>query len=133
MKNQNQLNNLPLPSEHAEQSAFINWFRWKYPTVRIFAIPNGGWRNPATAKLLKAEGVVKGVPDLCIPAWGLWLEMKKRKGGTVSPEQKDWIEYLNGCKYRAVVCNGMDEAMKVIEEEASRWQGCQTTGTKQNL
>jgi hypothetical protein len=37
------------------------------------------------------EGVSPGVPDLFIPDWLLWVEMKREKGGRVSPEQKDWI------------------------------------------
>jgi hypothetical protein len=30
---------------------------------------------------------------------GLWIEMKKRKGGVVSDEQVDWHEYLEGVGY----------------------------------
>ena len=74
------------------------------------------WRNPATAKLLKAEGVVKGVPDLCIPAWGLWLEMKKRKGGRVSKEQEARIEALRAAGYAVKVCRGFDAAKRDILE-----------------
>ena len=62
--------------------------------IRIFAIPNGGARHPAVAYKLKAEGVLRGVPDLYIPEWKLWIEMKRIKGGVLSDDQKDWIEYL---------------------------------------
>ena len=83
-----------LPTEHEEQRELVRWFRQTWPGVRIFAIPNGGARSPATAGRLKAEGVSSGVPDLFIPAWGLWVEMKRTKGGSLSAEQKDWISYL---------------------------------------
>jgi len=103
-------------SEDMEQAHFVSWFRKSYPEVKIFAIPNGGHRHPAVAAKLKVTGVVKGVPDLFIPEWLLWVEMKKTKGGKVSPEQKEWIEYLNGCGHKAVVANGCDEAIKIIQE-----------------
>jgi len=57
------------PSEHSEQVGFINWFRVQYPRVLIFAIPNGEKRSISVAKRLKAEGVVRGIPDLYIPEW----------------------------------------------------------------
>ena len=53
-----------IPTEHEEQRELVRWFRQTWPGVRIFAIPNGGARSPATAGRLKAEGVSSGVPDL---------------------------------------------------------------------
>jgi len=93
--------------------------------VRIFAIPNGGARGKSTAGRLKAEGVSAGVPDLHVPAWAFWLEFKRRKGGVVSPEQKEWLEYLNTIGHKAVVARGMDEAIREAEqrlEEVKLWQ-----------
>lgn len=106
---------MSIPSEHYEQVRFVGKFRVKYPGVRIFAIPNGGHRGKVTAAKMKHEGVCRGVPDLFIPAWGLWVEMKRVKGGTVSPDQRDWLEYLNGCGYTAIVCRGCDEALRAVE------------------
>jgi hypothetical protein len=82
--------------------------------VRIFAIPNGGARSKATAGRLKAEGVASGVPDLCIPAWRLWVEMKRTKGGSLSPEQKDWIAYLESVEFCCIVGKGADDAKRQI-------------------
>ncbi|OUO92586.1 hypothetical protein B5F39_10525 [Cloacibacillus sp. An23] len=104
----------PLPSEHEEQCAFVSSFRKAFPGVRIIAVPNGGWRDIRTAARLKAEGVCRGVPDLFIPEWGLWIEMKRQKGGAVSDAQKDWLEYLDGIGYGAVVCCGAAEAMNAV-------------------
>lgn len=103
-----------LPSEHAEQAMFVQWFRAQYPGVLLFAIPNGEYRNKVTAMRLKAQGLTPGIPDLFIPAWRLFIEMKRTKGGRVSPEQKAILEYLNGCGYTAVVCNGFEEARDFI-------------------
>lgn len=104
-----------IPTEHEEQREFVRWFRQGYKDVRIFAIPNGGYRSAATAGRLKAEGATPGVPDLFIPAWRLWVEMKRAKGGALSKEQKDWIAYLQGVGYCAIVCKGADDAKWRIE------------------
>ena len=56
-----------LNSEHLEQVCLVSWFRKTYPSVRIFAIPNGGGRSMAQGASLKAEGVTAGLPDLQIP------------------------------------------------------------------
>ena len=110
-----------LPSEDQEQSWLVAWFRKEYPAVRMFAIPNGGHRSKADGMLLKATGVVAGVPDLMVAAprgaWhGLFVEMKVQSGGRVSTEQKEWIAYLAEQGYRAEVCNGFEAAKAVIRE-----------------
>ena len=99
-----------IPTEHEEQRELVRWFRQTWPGVRIFAIPNGGARSPATAGRLKAEGVSSGVPDLFIPAWGLWVEIKRSKGGSLSAEQKDWIAYLESVRFCCIVGKGADDA-----------------------
>jgi hypothetical protein len=68
----------------------------------------------ATAARLKAEGVCSGVPDLFIPAWKTWIEMKRQKGGTVSQEQKDWTLYLQGLGYKVFICKGAEDAKDQI-------------------
>jgi len=62
----------------------------------------------------KKEGVSSGVPDLYIPAWKVWVEMKRRKGGKLSPEQKEWIEYLRSIGDTAIIGNGWEDAMEKI-------------------
>jgi hypothetical protein len=107
---------LRVPTEHEEQREYVRWFRQTYPEGRIMAIPNGGARSQATASRLKAEGVSPGVPDLFIPAWGLWVEMKRANGGRVSPEQKEWHIYLETCGYRVIVCHGCADAIKQTQQ-----------------
>lgn len=103
------------PTEHAEQVTFVNWFERTYPGVRIFAIPNGGLRHTATAQKLKQEGVRKGVPDLYIPEWRTWVEMKRVKGGSVSRDQKDWIAYLESIGDTVIIGKGWQDARSRIE------------------
>jgi len=104
-----------LNSEHLEQVRLVSWFRKTYPSVRVFAIPNGGARSGPQGASLKAEGVQAGVPDLCIPEWSLWIEMKRESGGIVSPVQSDWIEYLESIGHRVIVGRGFDDAKRQIE------------------
>ena len=102
------------PSEHLEQVRLVSWFRRQYPDTRIFAIPNGGHRGASQGAALKAEGVSPGVPDLFVPEWLLWVEMKREAGGVVSPVQKDWISYLESIGHRVIVGNGFEDAKRQI-------------------
>lgn len=104
----------PPPREHIEQVTFVRWFRATYPGVRIFAIPNGGYRDKRTAERLHAEGVDAGVPDLYVPAWGLWIEMKRAKGGRVTPEQAEWHDYLRGIGDTVIVGRGWEDAASQV-------------------
>lgn len=103
-----------VPTEHEEQVRFVQWFKRRFPDVRILAIPNGGQRNVVVAAKMKAEGVSRGVPDLQVPAWGLWIEMKRTRGGTVSPEQRDWIAYLESIGQTVIVAKGANEAIAKV-------------------
>ena len=104
-----------LNSEHLEQVRLVSWFRRQYPDVRIFAIPNGGGRSMTQGASLKAEGVQAGIPDLFVPAWSLWVEMKRETGGIVSPVQKDWIAYLESIGHQVIIGRGFEDAKRQIE------------------
>lgn len=101
-------------TEHEEQREVVSWFRQTYRPHRIFAIPNGGKRDKRTALKLKVEGVSAGVPDLCIPAFDLWIEMKRTSDGVVGKEQSDWHEYLRSAGKTVIVCYGAAEAKEMI-------------------
>lgn len=64
---------------------------------------------------MKAEGVQAGVPDLFVPEWLLWVEMKRESGGIVSPVQMDWIQYLEGIGHRVIVGRGFEDAKRQIK------------------
>ena len=82
----------------------------------IFAIPNGEKRAITVAKRLKAEGVVRGIPDLFIPQFNLWVEMKRISGGRLSPEQRAMIQYLEGIGQKVIVGKGAADASRQILE-----------------
>jgi len=102
-----------MKTEHEEQREFVMWMRQTHPDARILAIPNGGQRSRTTGAKLKAEGVSAGVPDLYIPKWRCWVEMK-RETGRVSPAQKDWIAYLESIGNTVIVGQGCEDAKEKI-------------------
>ena len=111
-------------SEHGMQAAIFCWAQQnenQYPELkRLFHIPNGGWRDKRTAGKLKATGVKKGVPDICLPIKrglfnGLWIELKKDDKQKVSDEQKEWIDFLRKQGFAALVCAGWQEAVQTIK------------------
>jgi hypothetical protein len=111
-------------SEHDEQAALFEWAEMMLPTwpeLRLLhAIPNGGFRGKATAARLKAEGVKRGVPDLCLPVprggyHGLYIELKVGRNSP-SKEQAQWIGELNRAGYRALACWGWEAARDAICE-----------------
>ena len=113
------------PTEAQEQTALFEWAAMasrRCPELALLhAIPNGGSRNPIEARHLKEQGVKAGIPDLFLPCarggfHGLYIEMKRRKGGRVSIEQKKAIIALREQGYRVEVCEGWEKARDVIKE-----------------
>lgn len=107
-------------SEHQEQAAFVQWFKHQFCGVRILSIPNGAalagdkFRRAVQMGRLRAEGLSPGAPDLLIPEWDLWVEMKRQKGGVVSDEQSDWHEYLRGIGDTVIVARGFEDAARQV-------------------
>ena len=117
--------NLYTPTEAQEQTAVFNWAavmvrRW--PELRLLHhIPNGGSRNAREAHNLRMQGVKAGIPDIFLPVarggWhGLYIEMKRRKGGRLSDEQAAMLEALREQGYCAWVCKGANDAIELITE-----------------
>ena len=112
-----------IPTEDQEQAALFEWAAYsehKFPGLSLMlAVPNGGKRNVVTAANLKRTGVKSGVPDIFLPVarngkHGLWVELKRVKGGTVSANQKTWLAALSAQGYECVICRGWEAAREVI-------------------
>lgn len=113
----------PVQHEAGIQESLFEWAELnesRHPELKLLhAIPNGGKRDAITGYHLKRQGVKSGVPDICLPvarrnSHALYIELKA-EGGRVQESQKVWIAELNKQKYRAVVCYGLDEAIKTLE------------------
>lgn len=112
-------------SESESQKQFFQWFKLVQPKIAnnilCFSIPNGGARNAVTGARLKAEGCLAGVPDAFLAAarcgkHGLFIEFKKKNGGTLSKSQRDVFPLLEAAGYGVVVCRGFDEARQAVED-----------------
>jgi hypothetical protein len=104
------------PPEHTEQVWLINEARFRWPDLRIVAIPNAARRTRYERTKLLAEGMSAGVPDLFIPALNLWIELKRTQGSSTSQVQKEWLAYLNQVGHKAVIAKGHEQALAYIEE-----------------
>lgn len=122
------------PSEHAEQVAFVA--RCRRENIFVFSIPNGimidddeddkkfakspKYDKYAQINKLKAEGMTSGIPDLFIPQYKLFIEMKRRDGGVVSESQKKVHKILRQLDYKVEVTNGAAVAWSVVEKERGK-------------
>lgn len=107
-----------IPTEFSEQKALVEWLNYK--NIIFYHIPNGGYRNAKEGAKFSLIGVKPGVPDICIPHarkpyHGIYLELKRRMGGSVSKNQKEWIEKLWLEGYRCEVVKGWEEGVKAVE------------------
>ena len=124
-----QKNKMPVPTEAQEQMTLFSWAAMqsgKYPELNLlYHVPNGGSRHKAEAGRLRAEGVKAGVPDLYLPVargqyHGLYIELKRQRGGRISEEQVRWIDGLLEQGYAAAICKGWQEAASVIIDYLQR-------------
>jgi len=108
--------------EDREQFAVIQYCDLK--GIPVFHVPNSTWTKSVMQRTKNSLlGVRSGVPDLFVllPNIGtLAIELKrakeKGKRGTVSTNQKIWIDLLNKVPGTdAHICHGAEEAIKVIE------------------
>lgn len=111
------------PTEAQEQKALFEWAEYakgRHPELALlYHIPNEARRSYALGREMKAQGLKSGVPDLCLPVprggfGALYIEMKRRKEGRLSDNQRGWLKGLKRVGNRAVVCKGWEEARDVI-------------------
>lgn len=127
-----QLKAQPLPclKEEREQEILAQFLDLKF-YEQWFHVPNGGARPSREDKAgkrfsvesqkMRRQGVKKGVPDNFIMrpvrgAPGVVVELKRVRGGTVSPEQKKWLATLQSFGWITHVAKGADDAIKFVRE-----------------
>lgn len=106
--------------EHILQSNCVRYFWLQYPAYRylLFAIPNGGFRNKATASRLRHEGVVAGVADLFLSLpnrdfHGLYIEMKTAKGRQ-QESQKLFQKAVEKHGYKYIICRSVEDFINSV-------------------
>lgn len=108
-----------VPSEDEEQMALVEYLELrglKYTATTNHTYTTS-WKQKTHNRKL---GLRAGIPDMIVvlPAKGLaFIEMKRKKNSSTTPEQVAWIEALNTCPgVEARVCKGADVAIAFIEE-----------------
>lgn len=121
------------------QQQCVAWFRAQYPQYAMLLTHpiNEGSGHTRTDKMRqgihKAEGAVKGVPDLILfmpsvfadgemeglMCHGLGIEMKTAKGSQ-SQEQKDFQKMFETADYMYVVVRSLEEFREVVKDYVSR-------------
>ena len=117
------------PLEDDECIAFSDWL--KINNIPHCHIANESRSSSRSAMIrgakLKRMGQSRGVWDyeVYIPIKGITgrvdcyelvkIEMKRRKGGTVSPEQKQWGKIYELAGVNCKICKGADEAIKYVK------------------
>ena len=118
----------PVLTEQQEQELLFSWAasnesRW--PELKLlFAIPNGLRISIGAALKARRAGLKAGVPDVCLPVprgrhHGLFIELKRTKGGRLSPEQAGWLRGLEKHGHKCVVARGFDAARRAIQDYLS--------------
>lgn len=107
-------------SETTEQIMLFQWAKNQehiLPCLSLmYHVPNEGKRT--NGSVLKAAGLKKGVPDVCLPVphggyHGLYLEMKYGKN-KATEEQQQYMELLRQQGYQTAVCYGFEDAKAEI-------------------
>lgn len=105
-----------IPTEEQEQMVVVQYL--ELLGLKFTAIPNSTYTKSWSQKNKNTRtGLRAGFPDLLIIVGDrvICIEMKRKKGGTLSPEQKQWNLALNAAGVPAYVCRGAEEAIKVID------------------
>jgi hypothetical protein len=111
----------PSVKETYEQSSLVTWFFHQHRNLLVFSIPNGAHLSGTPAQRaaqmarLKAEGLRPGVPDLFVPKWRLFIEMKRARGGRLSAEQRQIHADLIADGYTVIIAKGFDDAVAQIK------------------
>lgn len=111
-------------SEHQIQAAFIKEIRileTRYPELRtLFAVPNAAKRSFKLAAMLKAEGMLSGVPDIILPVArkgfnGLMIEFKKPVTGRLTGSQQLYIDLVVKENWLVVVMTDAQAAIDTVK------------------
>ena len=124
---------IDIPFEESEQRALIKWAAGKLIIIDsdygkkerlsnyMVASMNAGKRGRRQGANLKRQGMQAGFPDISLHLprksyHGMFVELKRIRGGRLENEQKVWIARLRAVGYHAVVAHGWVKAKEMIED-----------------
>jgi VRR-NUC domain len=105
------------PEQQIQRSVFAHLAARPAAGVFAFHCPNGGWRSPVEAAIMKGLGVVAGIPDLlAIRAGQVFALELKAPGGRVRDAQRDTMAALQAAGAICAVADDLDSAIARLEE-----------------
>lgn len=119
-----------VPLEQDEQIAFVQWCRLNNILVHHSPLEFASSNRAVKVRALKMKkmGTSKGFPDLLvfIPVYGVAkridcyqmcaIEMKRVRGSSTTPEQKEWLKILELAGIPCAVCKGAKAAIEFINK-----------------
>jgi hypothetical protein len=102
------------PMSAQEQQKFVEWFKQAYPEDLIVMIRNDGTRTAAEKIHQMTMGLCPGAADLYIPRWHIWLEMKRKKGYSVSDNQNKFCQYVQAIGDWYILGIGFEDAREKV-------------------
>lgn len=104
------------PEQAIQRAVFQHLKLRAAPGVFAFHVPNGGYRRPREAAIMKGLGVVAGVPDVMVIFRGAVYALElKAEGGRPTAAQFAAVDNIRNAGGFAAICYGLDRALKCLE------------------
>lgn len=108
----------PDETEYSHQRRLHHWLTQR--SIPHYHCPTELIRDAQEGRAQSLIGTFPGVPDLCItlarkPHHGLYMELKREKGGIVSGAQQFWLEELARNGYLAIVSWHYEQSIGIVE------------------
>ena len=104
------------PESQIQRAVFQHLRARGAPGVFAFHPANGGYRKPVEAAIMKAMGVIAGVPDVIAICQGRCYALElKAPGCRATDRQLATIAALEAAGAFTAVCEGLDRALACLE------------------
>ena len=103
------------PHESWGQQSLVAELERLEPGILMEINPAAGMKlDKRMAAAVKTLGYQAGTLDIFLPEHHIYIELKRQKGGALSPEQKTRIPRLEAAGYRVIVARGAVDAINQL-------------------
>lgn len=105
------------PHESWEQQSLVAELERLEPGIMMEINPAAGMKlDKKMAVKVKSLGYQAGTLDIFLPEHRVYIELKRQKGGSLSPEQRARIPRLEAAGYRVIVARGAVDAIDQLRK-----------------
>ena len=105
------------PHESWGQQSLVAELERLEPGILMEINPAAGMKlDKRMAAAVKTLGYQAGTLDIFLPEHHIYIELKRQKGGSLSPEQKVRIPRLEAAGYRVIVARGAKDAINQLRK-----------------